>query len=152
MSRVLFLPLPIACPKPCNKPPFSALTVPLYLTFRGRWLDLAYGIAGDWVLGPKLPFQHHIVFKMKLHRESWHRGEMATDDATRRWMEDLLSVSLLHHPCGFLGNQLALSDLLGCPVTRLSRMQCSESQNSKPGSWPSSVHPLRCCAISSEWD
>jgi hypothetical protein len=53
---VLILPLPTACPKLCNKPPFSAFTMPLYMAFRGRWPDLAYGISGVWVLGPKLHF------------------------------------------------------------------------------------------------
>jgi hypothetical protein len=38
----------------CNKPSFSALTMPLFLAFRGRWPDLAYGISGIWALGPKL--------------------------------------------------------------------------------------------------
>jgi hypothetical protein len=47
----------MACPKPCNKSPFSAFTMPLYLVFRGRWPDLAYGISGVWALGPKLIFQ-----------------------------------------------------------------------------------------------
>jgi hypothetical protein len=44
----------MACPKPCNKCPFSAFTKPLYLVFRGRWPNLAYGISGVWALGPKL--------------------------------------------------------------------------------------------------
>jgi hypothetical protein len=46
-----------ACPESCNKPPFSAFTMPLYLAFRSRWPDLAYGISGVWALGPKLQFQ-----------------------------------------------------------------------------------------------
>jgi hypothetical protein len=43
----------MVCPEPCNKPPFSAFTIsPFapYLAFRGGWPDLAYGIAGVWVL------------------------------------------------------------------------------------------------------
>jgi hypothetical protein len=56
MSWVLTLPLPMACPKLCNKS-FSAFTMLLDLVFRGGWLDLAYGISGVWVLGPKLQFQ-----------------------------------------------------------------------------------------------
>jgi hypothetical protein len=45
-------------PEPCNKPPFSVFTMPLYLVFRGRRLDLAYGISGVWALGPKLQFHY----------------------------------------------------------------------------------------------
>jgi hypothetical protein len=30
--------LPMPCPEPCNKSPFSAFTVPLYLVFRGGCL------------------------------------------------------------------------------------------------------------------
>jgi hypothetical protein len=54
---VLSLPRPMACPKPCNKSPFSAVTMPLYLGFMGRWPDLAYGISGVWAFGPKFWFQ-----------------------------------------------------------------------------------------------
>jgi hypothetical protein len=31
------------CPELCDKSPFSAFIMPLYLAFRGRWPDLAYG-------------------------------------------------------------------------------------------------------------
>jgi hypothetical protein len=31
--------------------------MPLYLAFRGRWPDLAYGISGVLALSAKLPFQ-----------------------------------------------------------------------------------------------
>jgi hypothetical protein len=31
--------------------------MPLYLAFRGGWLDLARGISGMWALDPKLLFQ-----------------------------------------------------------------------------------------------
>jgi hypothetical protein len=41
MSWMFTLPLPRVCPEPCNKPPFSAFTMPLYLVFRGGWPDLA---------------------------------------------------------------------------------------------------------------
>jgi hypothetical protein len=34
----------------------SAFTMTLYLAFRGRWLNLAYGISGVWALDPKLQF------------------------------------------------------------------------------------------------
>jgi hypothetical protein len=50
------LTLPRACPDSCNKPPFSAFTLPLYVVFRGRWPDLAHGVSGAWALGPKLWF------------------------------------------------------------------------------------------------
>jgi hypothetical protein len=43
----------------CNKPPFSAFTMPLYLEFRGRWPDLAHRISGVWALCPKLQFQDY---------------------------------------------------------------------------------------------
>jgi hypothetical protein len=46
-----------ACSELWNKLPFSAFTKPLYLVFRGRWPDLAYGISGVWTFGPKLWFQ-----------------------------------------------------------------------------------------------
>jgi hypothetical protein len=45
------------CPQPCNKPPFFAFTMPLYLIFRDGWPDLASGISAVWALGPKLQFQ-----------------------------------------------------------------------------------------------
>jgi hypothetical protein len=47
----LTLPLPTVCPKLCNKPPFSAFTMPLYLAFRGGWPDLACESQefGPWV-------------------------------------------------------------------------------------------------------
>jgi hypothetical protein len=35
--------------------------MPLYLAFRGRWLDLAYGVSGVCVSGPKLWFHDHWV-------------------------------------------------------------------------------------------
>jgi hypothetical protein len=54
---MLTLPLHTARSKPCNKPPFSVFTRPLYLAFRGKWSDLAYGISGVWALGPKLQLQ-----------------------------------------------------------------------------------------------
>jgi hypothetical protein len=45
------------CPGPWNKLPFSAFTMPLYLSFRGGWPNLAHGISGVWALGQKLRFQ-----------------------------------------------------------------------------------------------
>jgi hypothetical protein len=39
--------------------------MPLYLAFRGRWPDLAYGISGVWALGPKLKF-HMIISVSRL--------------------------------------------------------------------------------------
>jgi hypothetical protein len=48
----------MACSELCNKPPFSAFTMLLYLVFRGRWPDLADGISGVWALGPKLLFHN----------------------------------------------------------------------------------------------
>jgi hypothetical protein len=56
MGWLLTLPLSTASPELCDKPSFSAFTMPLYLVFRGGWLDLAYGISGVWALGPKLLF------------------------------------------------------------------------------------------------
>jgi hypothetical protein len=49
-----YSPLPMAYPKPCNKPSFSAFTMPLFLAFRERWPDLAHGITGDLAVGSKL--------------------------------------------------------------------------------------------------
>jgi hypothetical protein len=46
------------CSKLCNKFPFPAFTTPLYLGFRDGWPDLANGISGVWVLGPKPRFQN----------------------------------------------------------------------------------------------
>jgi hypothetical protein len=54
---VLTQSLPIACPKPCNSTPFSALAMSLYLVFRGPWPDLAYGISEVWALDLKFWFQ-----------------------------------------------------------------------------------------------
>jgi hypothetical protein len=45
MRLVFTLSLPTVCPEPCNKPPFLAITMPLYLVFKGGWPDLAYGIS-----------------------------------------------------------------------------------------------------------
>jgi hypothetical protein len=44
-------------PELCNKFSFSAFTMPLYLAFKGGWLDLVYGISGVWALGPQCQFQ-----------------------------------------------------------------------------------------------
>jgi hypothetical protein len=57
------VPLPMACFKPCNTPPFFAFTMPLYLAFKGRLLDLAYGISRVWALAPKFQFQ---VYNLRL--------------------------------------------------------------------------------------
>jgi hypothetical protein len=65
MSLVLTLPLPTACLELCNKLPFSTFTMPLYLAFRGGWLDLARGISGVWALGSKLQF-HNVKFNVLL--------------------------------------------------------------------------------------
>jgi hypothetical protein len=40
--------------------------MPLYLAFRGRWLDLAYEISGVWVLGPKLQFHIDLFYSQFL--------------------------------------------------------------------------------------
>jgi hypothetical protein len=48
-------------PQPCNKPPFSTFNKPLYLAFRGGWLDLAHGLSGVWTFGPKFQFHHPLV-------------------------------------------------------------------------------------------
>jgi hypothetical protein len=57
----------MACPKPYNKSSFSAFTMPLYLAFRGRWLDLAYEISGVWALGLKLISKMHLNISAKIH-------------------------------------------------------------------------------------
>jgi hypothetical protein len=51
----------MACPELYNKPPFSIFTMPLYLAFRGRWPDLAYGISAVWAFGPKLQFHDYLA-------------------------------------------------------------------------------------------
>jgi hypothetical protein len=58
VSWVPSLRPPTLCPESRNKPPFSAFTRPLYSVFRGGWSDLAWGLSGVWVLGPKLWFQN----------------------------------------------------------------------------------------------
>jgi hypothetical protein len=73
MSWVLSLPLPTACPEPCNKPPFSAFTRPLYLAFKGGWPGLAYEISGIWVLGPKLWSQSD-MYPPLLYHTKWSHG------------------------------------------------------------------------------
>jgi hypothetical protein len=40
--------LSMACLEVCNKSPFSAFTMPLYLVFGDGWLNLAYGVSGVW--------------------------------------------------------------------------------------------------------
>jgi hypothetical protein len=55
---VLTLPLPMACPAPCNESPFSAFTMTLYLVFRGGWPDLVYNLR-SLGLGTKLGFHRH---------------------------------------------------------------------------------------------
>jgi hypothetical protein len=48
------------CTKPCNQSPFFAFTMPLYLAFRGGWLDLAYGISGVWALVQNTSFSWYL--------------------------------------------------------------------------------------------
>jgi hypothetical protein len=64
--KMNWMPLPMAHPKSHNKPLFSAFTRPLYLVFGGGWQDLAYGLLGVWVLGPKLQFQGQWPYKTML--------------------------------------------------------------------------------------
>jgi hypothetical protein len=60
-------------PESCNKSSFSAFTILLYLAFRSRWQDLAYGTSIFWALGLKLQFQKCYfknVFKYKIDNVS----------------------------------------------------------------------------------
>jgi hypothetical protein len=72
---VLILPLLTACPEPCNKPPFSAFTGPLYLAFKGEWLDLAYRISGFWAVGSNLQFQRDVRGHERSGRTAEKHGE-----------------------------------------------------------------------------
>jgi hypothetical protein len=54
----------MACPELCNKFPFSIFTIPFYLSFRGRWPELACGISGGrpWVQNSSLIYGDIYLF------------------------------------------------------------------------------------------
>jgi hypothetical protein len=67
MSWVLPLPVPTPCPQLWNTSPCSAFTMPLYLVFGGRWMDLAYGILGVWALDSQTPVSpSHFLWMISL--------------------------------------------------------------------------------------